>query len=121
MLNVGVIGMGVGEKHALAYENHQNTVLKTFCDFDKEKLSKLKIKFPNVSMDTNDQSILEDKDIDIVSIASFDNYHSDQIIQALNNGKHVMAEKPICLHRDDMLKICDAQKRNKELIFSANA
>ena len=42
MLNAAVIGMGVGEKHALAYENHQNIFLKTICDFDQEKLNKLK-------------------------------------------------------------------------------
>ena len=78
MLNAGVIGMGVGEKHALAYVDHQNTVLKTVCDFDQKKLKKLKTKFPDVSMVTNDQLILEDEDIDVVSIASYDNYHSNQ-------------------------------------------
>ena len=45
MLNAGVIGMGVGEKHALAYENHKNTFLKTVCDFDHEKLKELNAKF----------------------------------------------------------------------------
>ena len=120
MLNAGVIGLGVGEKHALAYENHKNTFLKTVCDFDHEKLKKLKTEFPNVSMETKDQSILENEDIDIVSIASYDNYHCDQIIRALNNGKHVMAEKPLCLNFDEMLKIYDTHKKTKELKLSAN-
>jgi len=120
MLNAGVIGLGVGEKHALAYENHKNIFLKTVCDFDHEKLKKLKTEFPNVSMETKDQSILENEDIDIVSIASYDNYHCDQIIRALNNGKHVMAEKPLCLNFDEMLKIYDTHKKTKELKLSAN-
>ena len=51
MLNAGVIGMGVGEKHALAYEKHQNTYLKTICDFDQGKLNNLKKKFSNVFME----------------------------------------------------------------------
>jgi len=120
MLNAGVIGMGVGEKHALAYENHKNTFLKTVCDFDHEKLKELNAKFPNVYIETKDQSILESEDIDIVSIASYDNYHCDQIIRALNNGKHVMAEKPLCLNFDEMLKIYDTHKKTKELKLSAN-
>ena len=120
MLNAAVIGMGVGEKHALAYENHQNIHLKTVCDFDLGKLNNLKTKFPNVSMETNDQSILENEDIDIVSIASYDNFHSNQIIQALNNGKHVMAEKPLCLTLEEMLKIHAVHKQNKDLKLSAN-
>ena len=112
--------MGVGEKHALAYENHKNTFLKTVCDFDHEKLKELNAKFPNVYIETKDQSILESEDIDIVSIASYDNYHCDQIIRALNNGKHVMAEKPLCLNFDEMLKIYDTHKKTKELKLSAN-
>jgi len=120
MLNAGVIGMGVGEKHALAYENHKNTVLKTVCDFEHEKLKELNTKFPNVYIETKDQSILENEDIDIVSIASYDNYHCDQIIQALNNGKHVMAEKPLCMNREEMGKIQAAHKKNKGIRLSAN-
>ena len=120
MLNAGVIGMGVGEKHALAYENHQNTILKTVCDFDHDKLKELNTKFPNVCMETKDQSILKNEDIDIVSIASYDNYHCDQIIQALNNGKHVMAEKPLCMNREEMDKIHTAQKQNSLVKLSAN-
>jgi len=120
ILNAAVIGMGVGEKHALAYENHQNIYLKTVCDFDLGKLNNLKTKFPNVSMETNDQSILENEDIDIVSIASYDNFHSNQIIQALNNGKHVMSEKPLCLTLEEMIKIHAVHKQNKNLKLSAN-
>lgn len=120
MLNAGVIGMGVGEKHALAYENHQNTILKTVCDFDHEKLKELNTKFPNICMETNAQSILEDKNIDIVSIASYDNYHVQQITQAIENKKHVMAEKPLCMNREEMDKIHTAQKQNSLVKLSAN-
>jgi predicted dehydrogenase len=120
MLNAGVIGMGVGEKHARAYANHQNTVLKTVCDFDQEKLKELKENHSYSAIVNTDHQILEDEDIDIVSIASYDNYHSKQIVQAFENGKHVMAEKPLCLTLDEMLKIYAAQKQTKELKLSAN-
>ena len=112
--------MGIGEKHALAYQGHKDTVLKSFCDFDKDKLERLKVKFPNTEVGTTDQAILKDKDIDIVSIASYDNYHSKQIVQALNNGKHVMAEKPLCMSLDEMNEIQIAQKQNEALKLSAN-
>ena len=120
MLNAGVIGMGIGEKHALAYQNHCNTNLKTVCDFDHDKLKELNIKFPNVHMETKYQSILENDDIDIVSIASYDNFHSSQILQALKSGKHVMSEKPLCLKRDEMLQIHETQKQNPDAKLSSN-
>ena len=89
MLKAGVIGMGVGEKHALAYEDHDQVTLKKVCDFDQERLNELRNKFSFLSMEIDDQSILKDENIDIVSIASYDNYHANQIIQAFENGKNV--------------------------------
>jgi predicted dehydrogenase len=120
MLNAGVIGMGIGEKHALAYLNHCNTNLKTVCDFDHDKLKELNIKFPNVCMESKYQSILENDDIDIVSIASYDNFHSSQILQALESGKHIMSEKPLCLNRQEMLQIHETQKQNPDAKLSSN-
>jgi len=120
MLNAGVIGMGVGEKHVLAYQNHDNINLKTICDFDEEIKTELNTKFPDVLIASEDQSILNDKDIAIVSVASYDNYHSSQIIQALENGKHVIAEKPLCLSLDEMLMIYEVQKQNKNLKLTSN-
>ena len=112
--------MGVGEKHALAYKNHKGVVLKTICDFNQEKLNDMKTKFPDSVLYTDDQSIFEDKNIDIVSIASYDNYHSKQIIKAFNNGKHVLAEKPLCLRLDEMVQIKAAQKQNGTVKLSSN-
>ena len=112
--------MGVGEKHALAYQNHANINLKSIYDFDQQKTNELKTKFPGVSIADKDQSIFNDKDIDIISIASYDNYHSNQIIQAFENGKHVMAEKPLCLNHNEMLEIFEAQKQNPKVKLSSN-
>mgnify|MGYP001333048752 CR=1 FL=1 len=120
MLNIGVIGMGVGEKHALAYQNHHHTVLKTICDLNLEKIKSLKSKFPDTAVQTDPQLILEDDDIDIVSISSYDNFHLSQILQALESGKHVMSEKPLCLNRDEMLQIHETQKQNPDAKLSSN-
>jgi len=40
------------------------------------------------------ESIFEDPELDIVSIASYDSFHAEQIIQCLNSGKHVFVENP---------------------------
>ena len=120
MLKAGVIGMGIGEKHALAYHNHCNVNLKTICDFDDDKSQALNIKFPNVSIENKCQSILENEDINIVSIASYDNFHVSQIIKALENGKHVMSEKPLCLNRREMLQIYNIHQQNPESKISSN-
>ena len=38
MLNVSVIGMGVGEKHAEAYEDHPRCNLVSVCDIDNKNI-----------------------------------------------------------------------------------
>jgi len=97
--------MGVVDNHALAYQQHSGSRLKSVCDFGIEKLKDLKSKFPEASNYNNDQSILEDVNIDIISIASYDNYHSKPIVKAFKNGKHVMAEKLLCLRLDELIEL----------------
>ena len=40
--NVGIIGMGVGEKHLQAYLKSTNCNVKYLCDFDSSKKKYLK-------------------------------------------------------------------------------
>ena len=54
-----------------------------------------------------------DSSIDIVSIASFDEYHAQQIITALDEGKHIFVEKPMCLNGQELDKISAAYQRAK--------
>lgn len=120
MINAGVIGMGIGEKHALAYQNHLNARLIAICDFNAGRLSELKVKFPSVNLEANDSLILNNNDIDVVSIASYDNFHYEQIISAIENGKHIMSEKPFCLSKDEMLQISKIHQQNSDVKLSSN-
>ena len=120
MLNVSVIGMGVGEKHAEAYQNHPRCNLVSVCDIDNKKYSYLKNKFPNTKIIQDANQILDDEKIDIVSVASYDNHHCEQIVKAIQNNKHVMAEKPICLNEDELKKIQNAQNKNSKVVLSSN-
>lgn len=120
MLNAGVIGMGIGEKHAIAYQNHSNTILSAICDFDSIKLNALRKRFPGAALEKSYQSILDNHDIDIMSIASYDNFHVTQIIQALESGKHVMSEKPLCLSHNEMIEIHKVHQKNPSSKLSSN-
>jgi len=120
MLNVSVIGMGVGEKHAEAYENDPRCNLVSICDIDQKKDEYLKNKFPRAKIVHDTNQILNDKQIDIVSVASYDNYHCGQIVKAIQNNKHVMAEKPICLNDNELKEIYNAQKKNSKVVLSSN-
>ena len=82
-INCAVIGMGVGERHAKFYKKSGYTNLLKIYEKDKFKITKLKKKFPNVEFVKNENEIIKDKKINLVSIASYDNYHASQIIKCL--------------------------------------
>jgi threonine dehydrogenase-like Zn-dependent dehydrogenase len=56
-------------------------------------------------------AVLNDKETDIVIIATRHNLHADMVIQCLNAGKHVFVEKPLCLTTDELSDIFSAYQR----------
>ncbi|PWN43147.1 NAD(P)-binding protein [Ceraceosorus guamensis] len=51
------------------------------------------------------------QNVDLVLIASADEYHGDHAVAAINAGKHVFIEKPLCLTRQDAERIQDAEQK----------
>jgi len=118
-INIGVIGLGVGEQHVIAYLKSK-LVNKIFVyDFDKAKQKKILKKYKNIHGCKSEKDILLNKDICAVSIASFDQYHYGQIINALKNDKHVFCEKPLCIKEDELRKIKNLLNK-KKLTISTN-
>lgn len=61
---------------------------------------------------SNPDDVLEDPDIDLVIIATRHNTHASLTITALKNDKNVHLEKPLCIDRDDILKIIEAEQQS---------
>ena len=119
-IKAGVIGLGVGAHQARTLSAHPDCELVSICDFDKNRLSEIGSELLNVNQTQNDQDILSDPDIDLVCIASHDEFHYQQVITCLNNGKHVYVEKPICLKKDELQDIDKKLKMHPNLSISAN-
>ena len=120
MLTVGIIGLGVGEKYIQTLDNQSKVYLKTLCDFDENKITEFEKKYPDKQIVNDSNIVMSDNEINFVAIASYDNYHVDQIVSALNNKKHVFVEKPLCLRINEMHKIRSALKNNPEMKISSN-
>ena len=115
-INVGVIGLGVGEQHLISYIKSK-LVNKIFVyDFKKSKQDSILKKYKNVIGCQSENEILLNKDIQAVSIASFDQYHYAQIISALRNNKNIFCEKPICTETFQLKKIFDLLKKKKKVM-----
>lgn len=67
---------------------------------------------------TNDyKELLMDKDIDLVAISTQHNSHAKFIIEALNAGKSVYCEKPLCLTLEELNQIEEAYKNSQGHLF----
>ena len=119
-LKAAVVGLGVGMHHANFYYNNEDTSLKYVLDFDKSKIEQAKKKFPNVKVAANYDEIIADNEIDIISIASYDDAHFFQVMKALKSKKNVFVEKPLCQHKEQLDKIISLYNSDKNLILASN-
>ncbi len=113
-----VIGMGVGEKHLEAIDGFIGSKVKIICEKNKNKIKILKKKYPNKIITSNEQDIFTDKEINLVSLASYDNYHYNQILKCFKYNKNIIVEKPMCLTFDQLKKIKLISKKSKVKIIS---
>ena len=95
ILGAAVVGLGVGELHAEKYSSLSNCKLCLVYDLNKNKAKRVAERF-GCGYAKEFEQILNDPQIDIISIASFDDAHCEQIINSLSAGKHTFVEKPMC-------------------------
>ena len=119
-LRAGIIGLGVGETHIQAYVNEGVEVV-ALCDFNQEKLAGVAARHPTIKkLFSNSRDLLTDSDIDIVSIASYDDFHCEEVVLGLANRKHIFVEKPICLSPIEAAKIRESMALNPNQKVASN-
>jgi scyllo-inositol 2-dehydrogenase (NADP+) len=57
------------------------------------------------------QEVLDDKDIDIVTVATPNDVHKELAIACLAAGKHVICEKPVTLSSQDLAEMIEASNK----------
>src|SRR5947209_5824097 len=97
---VGVRGRGVD--HIKSYSKLNNVEIVAFCDVDENILNKRLGEYEKTGKKrpasfTDVRKLLEDKNIDAISIATPNHNHTLQTIWACQAGKDVYVEKP-CSH-----------------------
>jgi len=117
-INVGIIGLGVGEAHLQTYRKLSNVEVVSICDINPKRLELIGKNY-NISRKFLDsKNITEDPEIDVVSICSYDNFHAEQLISSFRNGKHVMVEKPVVLFKSEAERVVREWKDSKCKITS---
>ena len=67
------------------------------------------------------KEILADEELDMVMITTRHNLHASMAMEALEAGKHVFVEKPLCLSEDELEEITKlAEEKNKMVVVGFN-
>ena len=61
------------------------------------------------------RKILESKDVDAIVVGTPDHWHAKMSIDAMESGKDVYCEKPMCHTIDEARRITEAQARTKQI------
>jgi predicted dehydrogenase len=118
-IHIGHIGIGVqgGTHLRLLNENKSanNTESIALSDLYGRRLAEEGKKYDiKESMRFWDfRKLLENKDVDAVVVATSDNWHADVAIAAMQAGKHVYCEKPMCKTLEEAFKLYDTVKSTK--------
>ena len=109
MISAAVIGLGVGEQHARALAAHPGARVAWVCDLDPERAEGVAASLGQGGVATDYEAILADPAVDLVVLATYDDQHAGQVVAALQAGKHVFCEKPLCRTLDEAAAIARAR------------
>lgn len=111
-----ILGCGhIGKKHAELVAQHLNAELVATIDPAYEQLEILGGKVNHFQ--SLDDFFKQKIEVDVINICTPNGLHAEQAIQCLNQGHHVVIEKPIALKIDDANAILEAAKRNGRHVF----
>ena len=119
-LRVAVVGVkGRGMSHVGGFNGNHGCEIVTVCDPDEavigpamSAVEKKSGKKPEFVRDI--RKVVEDKNIDIIAIATPNHWHALASILAMENGKHVYVEKPVSHNvREGRIMVETARKFKK--------
>lgn len=96
MINVAVVGCGYWGPNLIRNFNSLNECkVKLICDTDKKRLSYLSSIYPLIKTTTKYDDLINDSEIDAITIATPVSMHFKQAKKSLLAGKHTLIEKPM--------------------------
>jgi predicted dehydrogenase len=117
-MNIAVIGVGYwGANLARVLFQLPSANLHSVCDIRKERLDYVKSTFPTVETTADYRSLLKNKEIEAVVVATEAQFHYQIAKECLEAGKHTLVEKPLSLTSQECRELIEiAERRNRILM-----
>lgn len=119
-MKVGIVGFGnMGKTHAYCIDNLKyyfrdegfEPTVYGICTTSTERTKSLceKYGFPKAFSDFDE--MVSCPEIDIIDICTPNNVHYEQLLKALEAGKHIYCEKPLCTTSEEAMEISSLAKQ----------
>ncbi len=122
MIGIGVVGCGkiAQVRHLPEYADNPNCKIVAVYDLNFARAQEIANKYNAKAYQTYEE-LLDQKDIDAVSICVANNAHCNMTVTALEAGKNVLCEKPMATSLEDCnLMVETAKKTGKFLMIGQN-
>ncbi len=118
-LHVGIIGLGGGASDMIpALVQHPHMQLVAAADIDPGQLEKFQGEF-DAETYQRAEDLCANPQVDVVYIATPNQYHTAHALLALEQGKHVLVEKPMTLTLEDAdVMIAAAARQGVQLLVN---
>lgn len=116
----GIIGLGnIANQFAADLLLIEDAVLFAVASRNKQNAADFAEKYSCTKAYDSYDALFEDDEIDIVYIATPHNLHAELSIKALENGKHVLCEKPLALSYKDAVRMIEASRKHNTFFMEA--
>lgn len=119
-IKYAIIGTGwIAESHIRALKEMPDVEIVALADLVPGKAEAFAKKFEleGVRFYSSDAQLLDaEKDLDAVSICTYNTQHAPCAINALNHGVHVMLEKPFTVTLDEAIEVMKAEKKSGKIL-----
>ncbi|MAT75464.1 hypothetical protein CMK14_10030 [Candidatus Poribacteria bacterium] len=119
-VKAAIIGLGwAGCEHLKGYAENPLSDVVAVCDMDQERANQVAQENNVPRTFTDHRQLLEQEDIDVVSIGLPNFLHAPVTIDALNAGKHVLCEKPPARNAEEAIAMAKAAEKNGKTLMYA--
>jgi predicted dehydrogenase len=119
VLKIGIIGTGwIAEPHVNAYLKCPDAKIVACADLIDGKAAAFckKMGLEDVRLYRSHKELLDNEELDAVSVCTYNCTHAECAIYALEKGVHVLLEKPMCVTLDEAVAIVRAEKASGKVL-----
>ncbi len=116
---IGIIGTGwIAEAHIESYLQMDDCEIVAAADLIPGRAEKFMERYgvTGVNFYPSHKELLDNEELDAVSVCTYNKTHAECTIYALNKGVNVLLEKPMCVTTEEAVEIMKAEKASGKIL-----